>query len=100
MFACNSSVLSIQLLALDNFKSSVYNIATAVRITFGRSLIIITNKSRPSTLPCITPLGTLTIFDLADPIYIHKLLSVNQLDIQFKMNLLNPYALIFIHNRS
>ena len=100
MSACNSSLLSIQLIALNNFKSSAYNIATAVRITSGRSLMNITNKSGLSTLPYITPLGTLTIFDLADPMFANCCLSRKKSDIQFKTNLLNPYALIFINNRS
>ena len=67
-----------------------YNIATAVRITSDRLLMNITNKSGPSTLPCIIPLGTLTIFDLADPIFTNCCLSRKKSDIQCKTNLLNP----------
>ena len=70
--------------------------ATAVRITSGRSSIKLTNKSGPSTLPCVTPLGTLTIFDLADPVLTNCYLSRNKSDTQFKTNVLNPYAFLFI----
>ena len=55
-----------------------------------------TNKSGPSTLPYKTSLGTHTIFDLTDPIFTNCCLSRKKSDIQFKTNLLNSYALIFI----